>query len=68
LSFDFVEEQIANIKKANEIDIATEKENQRKVVELNLHKKTLADIEIKYENITRYILQDWEDKISNTNS
>jgi hypothetical protein len=57
------DEQIANIKKNAEIYIATEKEQQRKIIELDLLQKTLTDIGNKYENITKSILQDWEDKV-----
>lgn len=57
------EEQIAVIKKNNEIQIATEKEKQRAIVELNLHNTTLIDIADRYQKITKSILQDWEDKV-----
>lgn len=57
------EEQIADIKKTTEIHIAIEKENQRKIVELDLYKNTLAEIQEKYEKIAKSILQDWENRV-----
>lgn len=57
------EEQIADIKKTTEIQIAIEKENHRKTIELDLYKNTLDEIQMKYENIAKSILQDWEDSV-----
>jgi len=57
------DEQIADIKNRAEIQITKEKENQRQLVELDLHKKILDEILNKYENLSKSILQDWEDNI-----
>ncbi|NVK66738.1 MAG: DUF4407 domain-containing protein [Flavobacteriales bacterium] len=57
------DKKIVDIETDSDIEIATEKEEQRKIAELNLHKQTLQSVVNKYENITTSILEDWEDKI-----
>jgi hypothetical protein len=62
------DEKIAEIKKDSEIQLADDKEKQRRIKELDNHQQMLDKISIKYDNITSSILDDWETKINSKNN
>jgi len=59
------DDELFEIKKQSELELAVEKEKQRREIELENHKKILNNIAEKQNSISIAILDEWEEKVKN---